>query len=46
MNLKPEEISSVIKEEIKSGMGVQFDPKLAEIMIEIIEEDKDYKFRG
>ena len=36
----------MIKEEIKNGMGVQFDPKLAEIMIEIIEEDKDYKFRG
>ena len=36
----------MIKDEIRFGTGTQFDPKLAEIMLEIIEEDKDYKFRG
>ncbi|MCR4776580.1 MAG: response regulator [Saccharofermentans sp.] len=32
--------------ELKNGMGTQFDPKFAEIMLGIIEEDKDYKLRG
>ena len=32
--------------ELKNGMGTQFDPKFAEIMLSIIEEDKDYKMRG
>jgi putative two-component system response regulator len=36
----------MIKDELRMGMGTQFDPKLAEIMLEIVEEDKDYKFRG
>ena len=35
-----------IIEEIRSGMGTQFDPKFAEIMLEIIEEDKAYEMRG
>ena len=35
-----------IKEELRNGIGTQFDPKIAEIMLEIIEEDKDYKLRG
>ena len=32
----------VVKEEIKKNKGTQFDPKVADIMIEIINEDKDY----
>ena len=36
----------MIKDEIRLGTGSQFDPKFAEIMLEIIEEDTDYKFRG
>ena len=36
----------MIKDELRMGMGTQFDPKLAEIMMEIIKEDTDYKFRG
>ena len=36
----------MIKDEIRFGMGTQFDPKFAEIMLEIVEEDKEYRFRG
>ena len=36
----------MIKDEIRLETGSQFDPKFAEIMLEIIEEDTDYKFRG
>ena len=36
----------MIKDELKLGMGTQFDPQYAQIMLDIIEEDKDYKFRG
>ena len=32
--------------EFKNGMGTQFDPKFAEVMLAIIEEDKDYEMRG
>ncbi len=35
-----------IKEEIREGRGTQFDPQFADIMLEIIEEDKDYTLRG
>ena len=35
-----------IVRELKNGMGTQFDPKFAEIMLSIVEEDKDYKLRG
>ncbi|MBR5387065.1 MAG: response regulator [Clostridiales bacterium] len=35
-----------IKSELINGKGTQFDPKFADIMLEIIEEDKDYRFRG
>ena len=31
--------------EIKDGMGTQFDPVFAEIMLQMIEEDPDYKMR-
>jgi len=36
----------MIREELKLGSGSQFDPEIAEIMSEIINEDTDYKFRG
>ena len=35
-----------IIDELKEGMGTQFDPKFAEIMLSIIEEDKEYRYRG
>ena len=35
-----------IIEELKNGMGTQFDPKFAEIMLAIVEEDQEYKMRG
>ena len=35
-----------VKEEIREGRGTQFDPQFADIMLEIIEEDKDYTLRG
>ena len=36
----------MIKDELKLGMGTQFDPKFAQIMLDIVEEDKDFRFRG
>lgn len=36
---------AVIQEELKKGMGTQFDPVVAKIMLEIIEEDTQYKLR-
>ena len=33
----------VVKQEILKGKGKQFDPDIADIMLEMIEEDKDYK---
>ena len=35
-----------IKNELELGMGTQFDPKFAEIMLAIVEEDAEYKYRG
>ena len=35
-----------IRQELEKGKGTQFDPIFADIMIEIIEEDKDYKYKG
>ena len=35
-----------IKEELRDGSGTQFDPEFAKIMLEIIDEDKDYRLRG
>lgn len=35
----------VVYEEIKKGAGTQFDPEFAEIMLRLIEEDKDYTMR-
>lgn len=36
---------AVCREQIEGGIGTQFDPKFAKIMLEIIDGDKDYKFR-
>ena len=35
----------VIRAEIEKGSGTQFDPKFAKIMVDIIDEDKDYQLR-
>ena len=34
-----------VRAEIEKGMGTQFDPKYAEIMVQMIDEDKDYIMR-
>ncbi len=34
-----------VKEELEKGKGTQFDPRFADIMIKMIDEDKDYKLR-
>lgn len=36
---------SVIREEIEKGRGTQFDPKMADVMLSIIDEDKNYELR-
>lgn len=36
----------VVRAEIEKGKGAQFDPKFADIMLKIIDEDKDYKLHG
>lgn len=36
---------SLVREEIEKGRGSQFDPKIAEIMLQMIDEDKDYSMR-
>ena len=33
----------VVKEELRKGEGRQFDPKITEIMLEIMDEDTDYE---
>ena len=33
---------SKVREEIERGKGTQFDPVFADIMIQMIDEDKDY----
>ncbi len=35
-----------VREEIVKGSGIQFDPRFAEIMIRLIDEDKDYSMKG
>ena len=35
-----------IREEILRGSGTQFDPRFAQIMLKMIDEDTDYKMRG
>lgn len=33
----------IVREEIERGIGKQFDPQFAEIMLQIIDEDTDYQ---
>jgi len=35
----------VIRAEIEKGRGTQFDPKIADIMLKMIDEDKEYQMR-
>ncbi|MBQ8412700.1 MAG: response regulator, partial [Lachnospiraceae bacterium] len=35
----------VIREEIEKGKGTQFDPKIADIMLKMIDEDKEYAMK-
>jgi response regulator RpfG family c-di-GMP phosphodiesterase len=41
-NALPQE---VVKNEIIKGKGTQFDPRIADVMLELIEEDKDYMLK-
>lgn len=34
-----------VRSEIEKNIGIQFDPEIAKLMLDIIDEDKDYKFR-
>ena len=34
-----------IRQEIEQGMGTQFDPRFAQIMLKMIDEDPDYTMR-
>lgn len=33
----------VVKEELRKGKGTQFDPKFADVMLQMMEEDKEYR---
>lgn len=35
----------VVRKEIEKGKGKQFDPEIADLMLQIIDEDKDYNLR-
>ncbi len=35
-----------VRDELVKGRGTQFDPKYADIMIQLIDEDTDYKMKG
>ena len=35
----------VVRDEIEKGIGAQFDPQYAKIMLEMIDEDKDYQMQ-
>lgn len=41
-NALPQE---VVRAEIEKGRGTQFDPKIADIMLQMIDEDKDYQMK-
>lgn len=41
-NIMPQE---KIRQEIQNGSGTQFDPRFAEIMLRMIDEDKNYIMR-
>ena len=34
-----------IRSEIENGMGTQFDPLFGKLMLQLIDEDKDYSMR-
>ncbi|MBP5200731.1 MAG: response regulator [Schwartzia sp.] len=36
----------IVREEIEQGKGVQFDPKIADVMLQMIDEDTEYSMRG
>ena len=35
----------IVREEIEKGCGTQFDPRFADIMLEMIDEDTEYTMR-
>ena len=35
----------VVREELEKGMGTQFDPRFAKIMLEMMDEDSEYKMK-
>ena len=35
----------IVREEIENGRGTQFDPEFADIMLQMIDEDVEYKLR-
>jgi len=35
----------VVRKEIEKGKGTQFDPEIAEVMLKMIEEDKEYRMK-
>ncbi|MBO5366260.1 MAG: phosphohydrolase, partial [Peptococcaceae bacterium] len=34
-----------VRREIENGKGTQFDPQVADIMLQMIDDDKDYQMR-
>ena len=36
----------IVRQEIENGKGTQFDPAFADIMLRMIDEDRDYQLRG
>ena len=34
-----------VREEIVMGAGTQFDPEFARIMLQLVDQDKDYRLR-
>lgn len=36
----------VVRREIEEGRGTQFDPEFADIMLQMIDEDKEYQMHG
>ena len=36
---------SVVREQIEKGKGTQFDPRFADIMLQMIDEDTEYRMR-
>ena len=37
---------AIVREEIERNKGTQFDPDIAEVMLQMIDEDVDYKMKG